>query len=72
MERKRIRSERGRAGMVVGGGRGLLSQFPFHYVQTWKNKRNEKGDENCTISVISSAAISPKVGSVAAGRWPTC
>lgn len=55
-----------------GGGRGLLSQFPFHYVQTWKNKRNEKGDENCTISVISLAAISPKVGSVAAGRWPTC
>ena len=55
-----------------GGGRGVLSQFPFHYVQMWRNSINEKGDENCTISVISSAVISPKVGSVATGRWPTC
>ena len=50
----------------------MLSQFPFHYVQMWRNWINEKGDENCTISVISSAVISPKVGSVATGRWPTC
>lgn len=49
-----------------------LPRLPSHYVQMCRNWINEKGDENCTIPVISSAVISLKVGSVAAGRWPTC